>query len=438
VGINDLLLSHTGTFQKINEIFIKEYNDNDIYHIKVSYSPNEIKCTPEHPFYVREMKNIEEYGNPEWVEAKNLKKTHLIGTKRNKNSIIPTFSFEKSVNKYKKKVVSITLDTHNQWFLLGYFIGNGYVDYGDNNYSRFYISFPLHKEDDINKLLNGLNITHSLKIKNKTTENDKCNTYECYDYKYFRIFKKFGHLAENKKIPTWVHDAPLDLIKSFIDGFGFADGHLHKRNQIQYTTVSKDIAYSIQMLYIKLGEICGLYQSKKPQKESVLKDGRIIKSTKRNYSLSWVINRKKKLNVYLVDEEYVWFKISDIKIKKYEDNLTVYNFEVNVDNSYCVGNLIVHNCARPYIVSESNICDDDLTIQIVEIIKANNHLKIEDGVPLSETKRQKYVQSLKFRVATFYNNSSGKAKHSTNGRPIKGLKERLTGKHLCSQKVTAY
>jgi hypothetical protein len=31
-----------------------------------------------------------------------------------------------------------------------------------------------------------------------------------------------------------------------------------------------------------------------------------------------------------------------------------------------------------------------------------------------------------------------KAKHSTNGRAIKGIKERLTGKHLCSQKVTAY
>lgn len=83
---------------------------------------------------------------------------------------------------------------------------------------------------------------------------------------------------------------------------------------------------------------------------------------------------------------------------------------------------------RPYVISENNICDDDLTIQLVEIIKANNHLKIEDGVPVSETKRQKYIQSLKFRIATFYNNSSGKAKHSTNGRVIKGLKERLTGK----------
>ena len=82
---------------------------------------------------------------------------------------------------------------------------------------------------------------------------------------------------------------------------------------------------------------------------------------------------------------------------------------------------VIPTSARPYIVSESNICDDDLTIQIVEIIKANNHLKIEDGVPISETKRQKYVQSLKFRIATFYNNSSGYMFSHSNTKSIASL-----------------
>ena len=84
--------------------------------------------------------------------------------------------------------------------------------------------------------------------------------------------------------------------------------------------------------------------------------------------------------------------------------------------------------ARPFVMADGNICDDDLTNQILEIIKSNNHLAIEEGVPVREDKRQKYLQSLKFRIATFYNNSQGRAKHSTNGRSIKGLKERITGK----------
>lgn len=60
-----------------------------------------------------------------------------------------------------------------------------------------------------------------------------------------------------------------------------------------------------------------------------------------------------------------------------------------------------------------------------EIIKANNHL-LDKG--LSDTKRQKYIANLRFKIQTMFNNSSGKAKHTTNGRPIKGFKERLGGK----------
>ena len=36
--------------------------------------------------------------------------------------------------------------------------------------------------------------------------------------------------------------------------------------------------------------------------------------------------------------------------------------------------------------------------------------------------------TIKFRIKTLMNNSSGKAKHNTNQRPLKGIKERLTGK----------
>ena len=80
---------------------------------------------------------------------------------------------------------------------------------------------------------------------------------------------------------------------------------------------------------------------------------------------------------------------------------------------------------RPYVIADGNTCDDDLTNQLVEIIKLNNHLANKD---YSEVKLQKFLQSLKFRIQTFMNNSQGKAKHTTNNRPFKCIKERLTGK----------
>jgi DNA-directed RNA polymerase beta' subunit len=85
---------------------------------------------------------------------------------------------------------------------------------------------------------------------------------------------------------------------------------------------------------------------------------------------------------------------------------------------------VIPSCSRPFIVADGNICDDDLTNQICEIVKANNALNNET----SDIKLQKALQSLKFRIHTFYDNSKGRSKHTTSGRPIKGLKERLTSK----------
>ena len=92
---------------------------------------------------------------------------------------------------------------------------------------------------------------------------------------------------------------------------------------------------------------------------------------------------------------------------------------------------VIPPCARPFVLADGNICDDDLTNQLLEIIKSNNILDQDEknsNDEKHESKKQKAYQSLKFRVATFYNNSNGKAKHPTSGRAIKCIKNRITGK----------
>lgn len=100
-------------------------------------------------------------------------------------------------------------------------------------------------------------------------------------------------------------------------------------------------------------------------------------------------------------------------------------------------------CCRPYVLSDENCCDDDLTYQLTEIIKNNRYLS-EDYLKKTELKRkksalqssilpisdiqQKHLNNLKFRIATYFNNSKKKAKHAATARPITGLKERIAGK----------
>ena len=79
---------------------------------------------------------------------------------------------------------------------------------------------------------------------------------------------------------------------------------------------------------------------------------------------------------------------------------------------------------RPYVVAAEMTCDDDITIQYGEIIKINAHLA---NPKTPHNKRQKYFQSLKFRIKCLMDNSQNKAKH-TNGRPFKGFKKRIAGK----------
>ena len=67
---------------------------------------------------------------------------------------------------------------------------------------------------------------------------------------------------------------------------------------------------------------------------------------------------------------------------------------------------------------------DDITLQYIEIVKSNNHIV---NNKTSEVKRAKYIQMLKFRIRCLFDNTGEKQKVS-NGRSMKGIKKRLTGK----------
>jgi len=377
VDERDMLYTHKGNFKKINDFQVKEYR-GELINIKTAYHAHTIKCTPEHPFYVKEVDNdgirITNVGEPEWVNASELTSRHFIGMKRNTYKI-----------RLEEKLNNIDV-----WFLIGYFVNNGY------NVPCLDDTFFLYIEETNKRLLG--NILKRLNIPYKQTNG---TGYECVDYKLTNIIKEF-----KETIPNWVLDIPNEYILAFLEGY-------NNSMTLYFNTASNETcALIIQLLYLKIGKVVKL---------SLCKG---CKDTERFYEIHDE-EYSKDLN-YLIEDEYIWYKVS--KETTIVENIKVYNFEVDEDNSYCVENLISHNCCRPYVISDSNMCDDDLTIQLVEIIKANNHLEQVDGIPISDTKKQKYLQSLKFRISTFYNNSSGKAKHSTNGRSIKGIKERLTGK----------
>lgn len=83
---------------------------------------------------------------------------------------------------------------------------------------------------------------------------------------------------------------------------------------------------------------------------------------------------------------------------------------------------------RPVVMLDDKYCDDDLTIQYIEIIKVNNLIQTKKEAG-NATDLDKHIKVLYFRISSLFNNSSGKSKHNTNGKAIKGIKERLATKN---------
>ena len=136
--------------------------------------------------------------------------------------------------------------------------------------------------------------------------------------------------------------------------------------------------------------------------------------------------------IFKINGEITRIQMFEQEIYKMFSNITshdIYLLGLN-QNDFHPKNLIIHTLpvlppvSRPYVMADGITCDDDLTLQYLEIIKANQHI---GNNKTTEFKKQKFIQILKFRIRCLFDNSSEKQKVS-NGRPLKGIKKRLTGK----------
>jgi len=80
-------------------------------------------------------------------------------------------------------------------------------------------------------------------------------------------------------------------------------------------------------------------------------------------------------------------------------------------------------CSRPYVITNGDKCEDDLTTLYRDIIKSNS--KIPTAV--TDEDRANEIRTLSFYISTLMDNSKGRVKQP-NGRPKKGIKERMAGK----------
>lgn len=332
LNIGDKVKTHDGTFQFVKEKFKTPYN-GDILKITLHYMTGlPIECTPNHPFLVKDKG---------FIESKNLKEGDFLAIPRLKSKDrIKNFSKIVHTNQYGNKK-DYLLDNPNDWYTLGYFLGDGWCDHNENG-NR--VCFSIN-DQQVNRILPLLR--RSVKISKKP----KSITYDTRSNKWNTILREFGHLAHNKQIPLWVLEAPDHLVDQFIQGYTDADGCV-KENYTHYTTVSKNIALGLQQLFFRKGMRVSIYRQKRPVTKTI--EGRIVKQ-RDTYNIVVKNNsNKKNLNKYIIEDDYIWVKVKNI-VKNTNVDTDVYNISVDKNHTYTVENIVNHNCHYTYQV----MIDDD-------------------------------------------------------------------------------
>lgn len=314
----DTVVSGSGNLRKVEKVWVSEH-EGKMHLIKVAYQKPMINCTPNHPFLVRDKG---------WVDAERLEVGDMVAILKPKTDGVPYthhFTIGHGTNLVSK---SHTL-TENDYYVLGYFIGNGWASV---NTDRVSFAIPDSKRDEILP-----RIRDTIKVILKPGEAMNVATYQTTSKKWIDLFRQFGHGAHNKRIPEWLMASPDEYRQAFLKGYFDADGCVGKHEATVYSTVSPSLAYGIQRLYSLSGIVARVYYQPRPS--TTIIEGRTV-----NQRDTYLVeipkyrNHKETIN----DTEYLWVPV-ELNLFT-DDKLTVYNLAVEEDHTYVVQNIVVHNC----------------------------------------------------------------------------------------------
>lgn len=340
---NDYVLTHTNTYQKV--VSVKKTGNKKTFSIKGT-GIDEIICTPSHKFYVRKMTRhyptlsngkrcaIREFGNPEWVECKDLTKKHYLGVAINQNSIIPTwdgveYAWSDGRATRHKNNLDICMNNTDFWWIIGRYVGDGW----HRSQGGIIICCEHSELSEITTIADRLEFNYSV-ISERTV--DKIH----FAGKELEAFvEPFGRGAENKCIPGFVFDMPENLIDAFLQGYVSADGSYDEKQKLFRTSsVSRQLSYGIAQLVAKAYKTpYRFYKSVRSDVSYI--EGRLIHQ-KPSYSVCWKLDKRKQDKAFY-ENNYIWFPIQSI----IEGNVEpVFDIETYNDHSFTANGVIVHNC----------------------------------------------------------------------------------------------
>ena len=316
----DLVLTEDGSYNEVYELMETKVNDTKLVSFRYCGSPYPIKCTYNHPFLIK---------GKGYVEAGDIKNGDYVSLPipQKEEDFIINYSLKQ--NQYSSKDYEEVVDDEREWYLMGYFLGDGWL----NKKGETLLSINDNQFELINGKIGGV-----VPLAKLTNSGDNVKKYCFKQHKWSLIFSEFGSGAKHKKIPEFILNGKKELILKFIEGYEDADG-CKTKDGYSITTISDNIALNMQILYAKVGLKCSLYYQNRPTKTII--EGREVNQNN-TYSIQTTKN-KNNSDKFIFDGDKLWLKVYDKEIMDMFDG-TVYNLSVANNHTYTVNNIINHNC----------------------------------------------------------------------------------------------
>lgn len=347
VQVGDDVLTKSNVWHKVMKKF-----DNGVHQTCYldGMGFENIHCTLNHKFYVREMyrkghKSIRCFKDPVFKEAKDLTRKDYFG--------VPVIQVEKP----------FYTDECDFWYMLGMYLGDGWLS------------------KTANDIIISCNNTKLEKLKTRLNQEKWKYTYykerTCYKFRFsnkkvYEFIEKYIGTGSNKKnIPYEILCLPKLQLQNFYDGYLDSDGCIVNERH-QFSSINRNLIYSISLIINKLYKRpTSIYKNKVKNTKEI--EGRLV-NQKDWYLLRFNPNEKMQDKAFYEDG-YVWYPFNKLVMAEKEN---VYNMEVEEDHSYIVQGCISKNCQDFSLAGKQAGGDKDSgtrsslmyeTIRIVERLK---------------------------------------------------------------------
>lgn len=375
IAVGDQVLTHTGQYKSVYNIMERPYS-GQLYTIDFYGDATlNMEVTEEHPilFVKRERANERNRNwQPQWGTPAQLGKHDYLAVPIHK-TIVTQESYAVRVP-FRAGEETVRIPSTPDFFrLAGYFLAEGSTD------PRGYVHLSFSDTEtellaDAQALFTAVFGVHKFHIMPHVKNHGVSLVVS--DVKLARVFRQlFGVSAATRTIPQWMMVEKKSKQRELIKGHFRGDGNYYVKQTstghkelFRLSTISPQLSRQLRDMLLRQGIVSFLNTQDNRggnrkamytvgiSGEFAVRFGELV-----GLEIPSRMNGKKRATMFGMDSKYAYYPVKKIQSRAVQ-NIPVFNFSVEEDESYVAQGIAVHNCTAP------NYSSDSLHSAVVEIM----------------------------------------------------------------------